>query len=299
MPQRFRTVAAIALILVPALAGAQPSLESLWPNPDGLRWDYELSVVELDQPEFVTAAFMQLAGSIETPTGTAQALLAEHATPPAKAALPGLDPLLASVWRARPDLRAAIAARAATARPATDWWPLLLNPGAFSKGTSSIQMLRQDIALVAWTYLTDNLQPGAEFSLQLVPDLADNVFLFGTVEAVDASITTPAGDFTDAVRVRYRIDYGWADLVDEQSQVIGRFRSETRGHVHYVPDVGPVAMLEEFVPLVEVECYIAECDPFPGVGVGEVASTLTLTLQQLPVAVAARSWSEVKAAYRR
>lgn len=297
IPPRF--TAALLLFVLPSPASSQPTLGSLWPNPDGMRWDFQISATNSSDPSrnFISDAMMQLSGTSETAGGKAQVLIAGHGLAPLPAAAWGLDPLLRSVWRARPDLRPAIEARFGKPSDERIWWPLLLHDGYFMKTAASLQMWQPDWSHATWTYLRDDLTVGATFTHQLVPELADNVFLHGTVEAVDASVTTLVGAFEHAVRMRYVIDYGWTDGTDDRGNVVGRFRGETRGHVHYVPDIGPAEMLEDFLPYVEVDCGMNDCPP-EWVGLlGQSLQTLTLSLTRTPVGVAQKSWSQVKALY--
>jgi hypothetical protein len=299
---RTRLLALTAAGLLPAASIAQPSLDSLWPNPDGLRWDYVLTSVSTIIPEdnFAVPAFMQLAGTAETAGGTAQVLLAQHELPPngSLAAIPVSDPLLRAVWRARPDLRPALAAAASRPGPVVGWYPLLLSWGLFMKRAENIQMWQEIWDHPTWTYLTDDLALGASFTHQLIPELAADVFLHGTVEATDATVTTAAGVFEHAVRMGYVIDYGWSALVDEQQNEIGTYRAETRGHVAYVPDVGPVDLHEDFIPLVEVDCGANPCPTEITDQVGDTVQTFTLDLTSLPVGVERSSWAQVKILYR-
>jgi len=291
----------LCILALPAWAQLPPALDTLWPNADGLRWDYELTVVNhvLPDESFTVAASLQLSGTVETAGGTAQVLLGDHPVPAKPGTAPGSSPLLCAVWRARPDLRARIAARQGASRvAAAAWWPLLLHPGYFMKSATSIQMWQPDWDHPTWKYLEDDLLVGADFTLQLVPDLADDVFLHGTVEANDTPVTTDAGSFEHAVRMGYRIDYGWSVILDEALNVIGQYRSETLGHVHYVPGVGPVESLEDFIPYQEIDCSPGECPPEYTSQLGVSAETMGLALQGLPTAVAPASWSVVKSLYR-
>jgi hypothetical protein len=296
-------LAAAACLLLPHFATAQPSLQSLWPNADGLRWDYQLTVVNVVSPDhnFTAPAWLQLSGTVETSGGTAQVLLASHDVSAKAGAAPALPPIVRAVWRARPDLRARIVALYGADRVAATaaWWPLLLHDGYLMKSATNIQMWQPSWDHPTWTYLRDDLSVGATFTHQLVPELADDIFLYGTVEANDATVVTQAGTFEHAVRMGYRIDYGWSTGISEGGTWLGRFRSETRGHVHYVPDVGPVELLQDFVPFVEVDCDTLAC---PGEWTGQLGETdesMTLSLGSAPTAIAPASWSAVKALYRK
>jgi len=286
---------------------AAPRLDELWPNADGTRWTFRVENVESASPErnFVSEGIMEFSGETMTPGGMAQVLLASHSETPAKAsadasALPALSPILAQVWRARPDLRPALAARGLRLADAPVWYPLLLHGGYFMKGALDIQMWQPDFFHPTWTYLTNDLAPGAEFTQQLIPEIADNVFLHGTVEDIDADVETEAGTFHHAVRMGYLVDYGLSPLTDPNSgDELGLVRTETRGRVHFVPGVGPVELFEEFVPVAEWQCDGTICPPDNiKEQTGQVAVTLRLSLISSTVAVQQQTWSAVKSLFR-
>jgi len=291
-----------AALLVPVAANAQPTLDSLWPNANKLGLEYEFvnaSPIPLE-PSFTTPATLWFDGTVQTFGGTAQVLHGTHYVP--VKARPGAasDPLLAALWRARPDLRSAIQARTGRSLEEVpiNWWPLLLHTGYFMKSPTNIQMWQPDWSHPTWTYLTDDLRLGATFTHQLVPELADNVFLHGTVEVIDATVETLAGTYEPAVRMGYVIDFGWGEVVDVNNpgEVVGRVRGETRGHVHFVPGVGPVEMLENFVPYLEIDCTPNTC---PQEWIDLLGATFTRTLSLASVvSVEAFTWSEVKSLYR-
>jgi hypothetical protein len=296
-----------ATLLLPFHAAiAAPRLDELWPSANGTRWTFRVENVELTSPEqnFVSEGFMEFSGETMTPGGLAQVLLASHSSTPAKvssdaSALPAMSPILAQVWRARPDLRPALAARGLQLAEAPVWYPLLLHGGYFMKGALNIQMWNSEYPHPTWTYLTNDLASGAEFTQQLIPELADNVILHGTVEATDVDIETEAGTFHHAVRMGYRVDYGLSPLLDPSGDELGLVRSETRGHVHFVPGVGPVELLEEFVPIVEWQCDGTICPPDDiKEQTGQVAVTLRLSLISSTVAVQEQTWSAVKSLFR-
>jgi hypothetical protein len=289
-----RHALAVALVLSPVAALAQPTLESLWPNPDGLRWEFEFRIIRIMYGwDFTSPASLQLGGHVETPGGTAQVLHGNHDVPPDAGAVPVHDPLLRAVWQARPDLRAAIIARAHASSGGPTWWPLLLGPGNFIKNVTNIQMWQPGVDHPTWTYLTSNLAIGATFTQQLIPEFSDDVFLHGTVTDIDVTVSTIAGTFEHAVKMTYRIEYGWSDVLPEPP--LTRSRWETHGHVHYVPDVGPVDMLEEY-KLLEIDCAPDPCPPEWQDRVGTSVQTITLSLTGT-VSTEARTWSQVKSLY--
>ncbi|MBC8424729.1 hypothetical protein H8E07_11455 [bacterium] len=288
------------MCLVAGAAGAQPTMDSLWPAADGTRWEYQLHIIDhLDDTDFTSPAYLQLSGTAMIPGGEAQILLAEHDPVPSilSDSPPALPPLLARIWRARPDLREAIAKLPAVARHEY-WWPLFLHGGYFMKGDDDIQMWQDPWLHPTWTYLENDISAGATFVHQLVPELADDIFLHGTVAEIGAAVTTPAGTFMGAVRMDYLIDMGVAVFVDEQGNLIGTHHGETAGHVHYVPGVGPVDMLEEWIPLIWLDCGEEDCPPELEALVGVLTQTCSLELTRLPVSNEPASWGEIKSMYR-
>jgi hypothetical protein len=143
----------------------------------------------------------------------------------------------------------------------------------------------------SWLWLVSDLTIGHQFSLQLVPDLASDVFLHGTIAAIEPA-TVPAGTYANCVRVDYVIDYGTSACTDDAGNVLGTSRAETRGYVHYAPNVGPVDSFEQFFPYQEVT---GTC----GAGhVGQPSSLVTLRLNTPPVPARSTTWGKLKVAYR-
>ncbi|HET9252420.1 MAG TPA: hypothetical protein VFP58_09900 [Candidatus Eisenbacteria bacterium] len=157
-----------------------------------------------------------------------------------------------SLARARPDLLPRIAARwpevgrrAATA--GADFAdvdpPLYLFGYAWTKTSQYIGSYGDLNTSLSWKYLEANLEPGHEFTLQLVPDLADNVFLHARVLR-ERTVTTVLGDHPSAIDVLYMVDYGVNEVFDSQMNAIGYAHSYDYGTITYAPFVGPVATYE-------------------------------------------------------
>ena len=206
-----------------------------------------------------------------------------------------LSPLLRQLWRLRPDLREEILER--REKQSVAFWPgILLGPLDISRGVSYRQTdarvggWRDEIGDWSWWHLTDELFAGAGFTLQLVPDLASDVFLHGTVRGTNESVITGAGAWTNAVVVDYVVDAGEATITNESGDVLGTLTSEIRGWVAYVPDVGPVASFED-ARILNVDCP-SGC-PEETVD-GEVISHTELLLRELPVATETSTWGSIK-----
>ncbi len=297
--RRFVFILCSVAVLVAAAAVAQPTLDSLWPNPDGTRWEFDYHVVQVfpEPVDATTSAFLALEGTIGTPGGTAQVLLAEHGDiPAAVATAPDLPFPLAMVWQGRPDLREAIVARYGQNRPQRSWNPDFLHGGYFLKTADDIEMWQPDFSHLTWIYVESDLTVGASFVLQLVPEFADDIFLHGTVAAIDATVSTPVSTFTDAVQMDYLVDLGWQDFVTEEGVLLGSIHGEYRGQVFYVPDVGPVAMHEESTPFAVVDC--PDCPDYMHDYEGDTLLFQDLALTALPVGTQTASWSDVKSLFR-
>jgi hypothetical protein len=291
-------VGAACMLSLAGNAWGDPLLESLWPNADGYAWIYDLAITDSTET-FETQATLQLNGTVTTAGGTAQVLDAWHDLP---ANIPSeiihLPPLLRSVWRARPDLREKILAEYASRSAETGWAPLLLHGGYFMKKPEIIEMWQPTWNHSTWTYLKTPLIVGAQFVHQLVPEFADDVFLYGTVAALDATVVTSAGVFENAVKMDYLIDYGTSILTDPTGITLGTFGSETTGHVHFAPDIGPVDLYEEFIPFTWLDCDGEDCPPEYVALVGVVVQTITMSLATGPSPVVAGSWASIKALFR-
>lgn len=299
---RVLTLFALLTFLSVASAAAQPTLDTLWPNEDGRSFDYEGLEQVLDVPpaSFTGRLIFDGTGTM-APGVTVQNRIGQINGFPAKMlelAPAGLSPLFTRLWIARPELRAQIVARASK-RAGSMWPALLLAPADIPSGVghretaTRIGSWRDEIADWSWWMLTDELTPGASFVLQLIPDLANDVFLNGTVRGIAEPISTGAGSWNDAVVMDYVVDQGEGTLTDESGNVVGTVVSEVRGWVAFVPGVGPVASSEDF-NLLEVDCPEG-C--WQEAYEGESVSHVELSLRSIPVKTESQSWGAVKAQY--
>lgn len=158
-----------------------------------------------------------------------------------------------SLVHARPDLAPRIAALhpeiarlASTAVAAEVDPPLFLWGYAWEKTEEYIGAYGDVNTLLSWLYLEANLTPGHEFTIQLIPDLVDDVFLHARVLA-ERSVSTALGTYTHAIDVLYEVDYGVGEAFDDQFNVIGYTRSIGYGTITYAPGLGPVATYERSV----------------------------------------------------
>ena len=303
---RNRVIELLALgLLLPASAFAGGvTMDQLWPNENGRAWRYDQRYQSFGiVPQLVdNQVRLIFEGATVAPDGIdTQYLRHELLSGPAASAARAeeiADPFLRVLWQARPDLRSKIR-NSLDGNPCPGDAPagayaLLLNGEfAYLKTGSEIAAWRCNLANTrSWRWLTSNVSIGSTFVLQLIPDLSNNVFLHGTVAAAEP-VTVPAGNYPNCVRVDYLIDYGSSICVDEEGNPGGTSRAETRGYIHYAPDVGPVQSFEEFIPEAEV---IGSC--VSSVGVGEVGARTTMKLAAPPVAARSTNWGAVKTIYR-
>lgn len=299
------TLALAAALLLAAPAHAQPTMDSLWPNTDGLSWSYDqhYESYELNQLVVDNQIRIFFDGPTTAPTAIdAQYLRHQLLSGPAAvmaedSSLPA-DPFYRQLWIARPDLRVKIR-QALDGAPCPQFAPpgayavLLSGEFAFLKTADEIATWRCTLADTrSWLFLVSNLTIGNTFTLQLIPDLASNVYLHGTIAAVEPA-TVPAGTFADCVRVDYVVDYGLTECTDNAGSPIGTYRSETRGAIHYAPQVGPVRSSEEFIRFAEATGTCV--DPQE---VGVVMARTTLGLFSGTTTVRHTTWGRLKTTYR-
>lgn len=286
-------------LLIATPVAAQPSLDSLWPHEVGRRFTYDGTYEDIETPPMEFTGYLVFDGTgVMAPGVTVQNLIARIDGEPAGilTRVPaGLSPLLARVWIARADLRSSIGALAR--ENLIGMWPsLLLGPAAIDTGVGHLQtathigLWRDAIADWSWWVLTDDLSVGASFTMQLVPDLATDVYLHGTVRGFEETVSTGAGTWSDAVIMDYVVDLGTQAFTDEGGNEIGTVVNELRGWVAFVPNVGPVAS-SETISVLLADCPLG-CPEEEWVG--EVISRTELSLRSTPVAVQAQNWGALK-----
>jgi hypothetical protein len=298
-----RTIVLAAVLMASTASAQSPTMDSLWPNDDGRSMSYDQHYESFDVNHQVLDNQIRIFfdGVAVAPIDIqAQYLRQEVITGPAAVAalvtaIP--DPFMRQVYAARPDLRARIL-RAADApcpqfAPPGSYAVLFNGEFAYRKTADEIAAWRCNLANTrSWLWLVSDLTIGNTFTLQLLPDIANDIFLHGTIAAIEPA-TVPAGTYPDCVRVSYVVDYGTSVCTDISGNPIGTSRSETRGYIHYAPGVGPVECFEEFIPIAE---YTGTCST-PG-QIGVPLSRATVRLNSQPVPVLSTSWGRIKAAYR-
>jgi hypothetical protein len=291
------------LLATPATSIAQPSLSSLWPNDDGRSWEYAQHHEDLVTPITVdnrTRLFFDgttvAPNSIEAQYLHQQLLEGTIAADALESRM--ADPFLRVLWNVRPDLRESLR-NAADVLPcpqtgATGTYSILLNGEfAFRKTADEIAAWRCNFPdTKSWIWLVSDLTVGHEFTLQLVPDLASDVVLRGRVAAIEL-VTVPAGTFPNSVRVDYTVEFGASSCTDDGGNPTGTKKTELRGHVHYVEDVGPVESFEEIL----LSELTGTCYP-EGFAVGEPFARTTMQMDELPTPARRRTWGRLKMMYR-
>lgn len=196
----------------------------------------------------------------------------------------GISAFIARLYMARPDLRTAIEDRfnldpagnpgsgdtdcatllmACTAPEC----PLLIHGYVWEKTEDWIGTYGDVDTLLAWKFLEEDLSAGHEFTHQLVPSLADDVFLHCKVRG-RAKVTTAYQAFRNGLDCLYIIDYGSWISTGPGGEEVGCCRTIDYGRVVYVPEVGPVFSYERI--LVGLGARV-------GTGVGERILSLTDT----------------------
>ena len=128
-----------------------------------------------------------------------------------------------------------------SSHPSVGLDPLFLHGGAWQRTEDWIGNYGDLDALPSWRFLEGDPLPGSKFTFQLVPQLADDVFLHAVVRA-EVNIETPVGTFTNAFDAVYMVDYGISITPD----FLGFYREISFGNIVYAPTVGPVKSYERF-----------------------------------------------------
>lgn len=305
--RRYRVFALLVVALMLPCSAARAgvvTMDQLWPNEDGREWRFDQRYQSFGLiPQVIdNQVRLLLDGTTVAPDGIDTQYLRHELLSGSLAAASHAeeisDPFLRELWQARPDLRVKLRSSldgspCPAYAPAGAYSTLLNGEFAYLKTGTEIAAWRCNFANTrSWRWLTSNLTLGSAFTLQLVPDFANNVFLHGTVAAVEPA-TVPAGTYPDCVRVDYVIDYGQSQCTDENGAPTGTMRALKQGYIHYAPNVGPIQSFEEFIPFAEMSGY---CGPTGSVGA--VAARTTMKLAAPSVPALPMSWGRVKTRYR-
>jgi hypothetical protein len=218
-------------------------------------------------PETSSGSYrLQFRGSITTQSGVTRQNLQETLEQGAAATTSSITTssatghavrLLDLLRRARPDLAREVNRIApsmvthaiVTQAAATVFFPTLIHGYAWEQTDQWIGTYGDLNQQIAWIFLTPDLRSGSEFSLQLVPDLAPDVFLHARVLGWK-SVETEAGVYRRALDVAYLVDFGVSEITDVDGNTLGYNRSVLFGTVDYAVGVGPVRSYERLhIPL--------------------------------------------------
>lgn len=297
-------ILAAGLACLPAAGAAQPvTMDRLWPNQDGRSWTYLQNYQSAGaNPQVIDNQIRLL---FEGPTTAPNAiecqylrheLLSGPATPHLIAGEP-VGPFLDQLWMSRPDLRARIQnarsdAVCPTHAPLGAYSVLLNGEFAWRRSADDVSAWRCNLADTrSWQWLHSNLSLGSYFAILLVPDLASDVILFGTVVASEPA-HVPAGYYPSCRVMEYVVYYGDTQCTDEDGNPTGMRRAETRGWIRFAPDEGPVQSFEEFTPAAFLS---GTCEGFV---LGAPLSRTTLHLASPSVPVRPATWGSLKVRYR-
>jgi hypothetical protein len=280
-------LAFLVAIATPAIAQT-PDLSGYWPHGAGSSWTYDRVEIlwgvahkaSFDAVRFDLGEARTIGAGIEVQPLDVTAPMRAQAEAPA-------------FWRQLAWARPELAGKLAGVRPQGASSGVVIHDAVSLRITADeIAAYRESPLLRSWLYLDADTSPGHRFHIQLVPDLADSVYLDGEVIG-RADLSTPAGDFVASLRVGYTVDYGWSDAVNDSGVVVGRTRSRTRGEMYWAPDVGPVLARETFVPFLETT------GAPPPLGVDSTFAELRLQSWALvPTAIQPATWSTIKQRYR-
>jgi len=262
-----------------------PTMANIWPHADGTSWTFDIEYREILPPEVPLKAGeiptmeelhaalqdpvpgevveegdglyrLALDGMVTTDSGATgqnvvESIYMEMPDGPVKSVngnSSGVDPVLAMIARARPDLRSGIVSRYGLDEKALDYIfpPLFLGGYAFAyedSGYFGYGDLDQDHA---WVYLEGDLSVGSEFSLQLVPSLANDVWLHGRIWSI-SDRTVGGRTYENVVECMYVIDLGETEISDENGTILGSSFPYYYGSSFFAPEVGPIAGVERHV----------------------------------------------------
>jgi hypothetical protein len=210
---------------------------------------------------------LEFDGMVTTNSGvTAQSLADTVIDPSPPALMPSananVSPLLVRIAAARPDLRERInrvlAGASAQTEPHSGFRlmpgdepfersyqePVLLRGGAWEKTGEWIGLYGDLDTFLSWKYLEADLTPGHEFTHQLIPGFADDIFLHCRVIR-RLTVRTDGRAHFNAIECLYAVDFGVVDLRDPSNPAgSGYYRMFDYGSVIYVPDLGPIALYQ-------------------------------------------------------
>jgi len=261
-----------------------PTLANLWPHADGADWLYDFTYLVVEAPAPAETApplpslqalhdalgepltgdvleqdqglyRLRFDGEVTTESGVvAQNLVGTtyHAAAPpftgrGQAGDRRLLELIASV---RPDLRSRILERigGTSAKQGDALGSSLYSLGscAFAFEDSGCYAYGDLSTDHSWIFLEGDLTVGSGFELQLVPELADDIWLRGRIWAV-GDRTVGGESWSNVLECLSVIDLGVQVATDEQGDPVGEVRSYIFYTTLYAPGFGPIMSVERQV----------------------------------------------------
>lgn len=258
-----------------------PTMDNIWPHEDGTGWVYDLQYREFEGPapaetapplptlQALHAALAQplegdplveeqvlyrlrFEGELTTGPGvTAQNLVGttyRESTPSLSARSDRR--LLGLIARARPDLRPRILAEvdgtADDLKDASGASMYSLGSCAFASEQNGYYAYGELDAEHSWIFLEGDLSIGSEFTLQLVPELADDIWLYGQIWGVGDK-TVDGVTWSNVLECMYAVDMGVQAATDDQGNLLGEYRSYLYFATLYAPGYGPIMSVERQV----------------------------------------------------
>ncbi len=266
----------------PADLPPEPTLANIWPHADGTQWVYDFDFNQYAGPDLTDTppplpsladlhAALQLPiptdlieadagtyrlefdGQVTTESGvTAQRLVGTiESVRGGFRAVDSQRELLLSIARARPDCRDAVLARLGLTLDALKSLddaraPYFLGSYAFAFEDSGYFGYGDVSTHHSWVYLATDVAVGTEFSLQLLPEVFDDAWLYGRVWSVGERVVEGVA-WDNVVECMYAVDLGVQEVMNEDGELIGRVRVHFYGTTLFVPEIGPIACDERHV----------------------------------------------------
>jgi hypothetical protein len=277
MPRR--RLSAIALLAATALAALllagcdgstspsdetpRPSLANIWPHQDGTGWRYTITFEQyaalplaatppsLPSFEELHAALEAAvpADMLETDTGAYSLTFVGDTTTDSGVTAQNLVGVITPgsgkarrVATGREQLQRVLADKSLA--DATD--PAFLGTMPFAYEDSGYYGYGDLHREHSWILLEGDLSVGSEFSMLLVPMLAQDIWLYGRIWSVRDRFIS-GRRWENVVECMYVVDLGTQSVTDDNGNLLGYSRGYWYGTVLYVPTVGPIACDERHV----------------------------------------------------
>lgn len=280
--------------LVSEAGAVEPA--SLWPVETGRSWVYEGTFFDFGTTHRF-AGSLTFEGEKVLAGRTVQTLRDRFETSPllrAPSPLGTSSALLHRLWKYRPELRDALEERfpPRMARGYSFWPFVFLGPARDDTGflvtASRVGEWRGAIAGWSAIHVEAPVEVGTTFSLQLIPDFVDDVFLYGEIVAVDVSREAAGRSYEHCTVVDYAVDQGVLTVTDGQGVPVGTMELDVTGTVTYAEGVGPIALVESTV-VSALDCPTCEF------GLGDTLNSGELAVVEAGVGSERTTWSGLKA----